>query len=221
LPSIHTVVRHAKVMPTISFLGFTKKPAKLNASALCRALGMEEAKDTDFVWEFKSSRYKVYLEDLRDVVHDDEYFEEIGWNQSWGIAVMFNPKGNEELFYKAFVATLMNAYQTKTVWEGDDDVPTDRMRLAEFLGSESESESEPEIKPEPVVKPEINVDFDVEVPAEAPKLSLVEHENTTDEDDFDDYSDWDSEEDDERGFLYDEDEESDSSDDDVEITFSF
>ena len=71
------------------------------------------------------------------------------------------------------------------------------------------------------MKPEINVDFDVEVPAEAPKLSLAEHENTTDEDDFDDYSDWDSEEDDERGFLYDEDEESDSSDDDVEITFSF
>ena len=155
------------------FLGFQRKPAKSQASAVARAFGMTEQPNDDGNWVFGKGRFRVRLEDLREDLKPEfrEWADDVGWTQNWAISIAVHHRNRTDVDYikwHALVAVIMEAYDTNLLWtDAGTDTPQYNMRLNDFIptlvsaeadglkpddSSELEVE-EPTSEPEPVRKP--------------------------------------------------------------------
>ena len=135
------------------FLGFQRKPAKSQASAVARAFGMTEQPNDDGNWVFGKGRFRVRLEDLREDLKPEyrEWADEVGWTQNWAISIAVHHRNRTDVDYikwHALVAVIMEAYDTNVLWtDAGTDTPQYNMRLNDFIPSLVSAEAD-DLKPE-------------------------------------------------------------------------
>jgi len=135
------------------FLGFQRKPAKSQASAVARAFGMTEQPNDDGNWVFGKGRFRLRLEDLREDLKPEfrEWADEVGWTQNWAISIAVHHRNRTDVDYikwHALVAVIMEAYDTNVLWtDAGTDTPQYNMRLNDFVPSIVSAEAE-DLKPD-------------------------------------------------------------------------
>ena len=154
------------------FLGFQRKPAKSQASAVARAFGMTEQPNDDGNWVFGKGRFRVRLEDLREDLKPEfrEWADDVGWTQNWAISIAVHHRNRTDVDYikwHALVAVIMEAYDTNLLWtDAGTDTPQYNMRLNDFIPTLVSAEADD-------LKPDDSSELEVEEPTSEPEPEPV------------------------------------------------